>query len=65
MVTLLLCSIFWWKKDKGWGFELAGSRNFSLGESIVSFSFDPTWLVLIAGTPNHGSRSGLWFSYWR
>ena len=43
----------------------AARREFYIRESIVVFSFDPTWLVLTVGTPNHGSRTGLWVSCWR
>ena len=31
MVTLLLCNIFGWRKDNGWGFETEGGGNFLLG----------------------------------
>ena len=39
--------------------------GFSLMESILVFSFDQTWLVLVFGTPNHGSRARFWVSCYR
>ena len=34
-----------------------------LWESIVVFSFDPTWLVLAIGTPHHGLKVEFWVSW--
>ena len=40
------------------GLNLKVTR-FSLVESTLVFSFDPTLLVLAVGTSNHGLRDGL------
>ena len=62
---LFCCSVFFnggRTKVGGLNLKVIG---FSLVESTVAFSFDPTWLVLAVGTLNHGPRAELWVLCWR
>ena len=60
----MLCksTIFRRGQDVGRRLEIEGGGEFSLGASTIAVSFNPTWLILIVGTTNHGPRTGLWVS---
>ena len=65
MIILWWYSILWWRKDEGGRFELENGGNFFFGESTIVFLFDPTWLVLVVGTPHHASKLNFGSHDWK